>query len=252
MSEPKHIVAISGGKDSCAMALRLAETEPRDYEFICTPTGNELPEMVEHWRRLRDLLGYPLRAVVATRDLLAQARKQNCIPNSRMRWCTRTLKLDPYKSYLLSNLPCIAYVGIRADEVGHDRPSRGVDWEKHDGVTLRYPLVEWGWGVTQVYKYLEEREVVIPRRTDCALCFYQTLGEWFMLWRDHRDEYEKGVELEAEIGHTFRSDARDTWPAGLAPLAARFSSVFTPRGAAQDEFNLGVHSRKAMCSFCAR
>jgi tRNA(Ile)-lysidine synthase TilS/MesJ len=30
----RHVVALSGGKDSTAMALALAEREPRDYERI--------------------------------------------------------------------------------------------------------------------------------------------------------------------------------------------------------------------------
>ena len=29
-----HVVGLSGGKDSTALALRLAEIEPRDYEYI--------------------------------------------------------------------------------------------------------------------------------------------------------------------------------------------------------------------------
>ena len=41
----KHVVALSGGKDSTAMALELAEREPRDYVYVCTPTGNE-PEAI--------------------------------------------------------------------------------------------------------------------------------------------------------------------------------------------------------------
>ena len=53
-----HIVALSGGKDSTAMALRLAELNPDvPYNYICTPTGDEFPEMFAHWRRLGDMLG---------------------------------------------------------------------------------------------------------------------------------------------------------------------------------------------------
>ena len=48
----KHVIGLSGGKDSTALALRLMETEPREYELICNATGNELPEMVEHWAKL--------------------------------------------------------------------------------------------------------------------------------------------------------------------------------------------------------
>ena len=38
-----HVVGLSGGKDSTALALRLAETSPQDYVYLCTPTGDELP-----------------------------------------------------------------------------------------------------------------------------------------------------------------------------------------------------------------
>jgi predicted PP-loop superfamily ATPase len=50
-----HIVALSGGKDSTAMALRLRELHPDvPYRFIITPTGNELPTMDAHWAKLDD------------------------------------------------------------------------------------------------------------------------------------------------------------------------------------------------------
>ena len=42
------------------MALRLAEVEPRDYTYICTPTGNEPDEMKAHWEHLECLLGRSL------------------------------------------------------------------------------------------------------------------------------------------------------------------------------------------------
>jgi len=49
----RHIVGLSGGKDSTALALRLAELEPRDYTYICNETGNELPAMKAHWPKTR-------------------------------------------------------------------------------------------------------------------------------------------------------------------------------------------------------
>jgi tRNA(Ile)-lysidine synthase TilS/MesJ len=54
--EPKHVVGLSGGKDSTCLALKLVEDEPRKYEFICNTTGDELPEMLDHWKRLEDML----------------------------------------------------------------------------------------------------------------------------------------------------------------------------------------------------
>jgi tRNA(Ile)-lysidine synthase TilS/MesJ len=40
--EMKHIVGLSGGKDSTALALRLRQLHPEiEFTYICTPTGNE-------------------------------------------------------------------------------------------------------------------------------------------------------------------------------------------------------------------
>lgn len=58
---PKHVIGLSGGKDSTAMALRRMELEPRPYEFICTPTGNELPVMLAHLANMEKLLNTPLK-----------------------------------------------------------------------------------------------------------------------------------------------------------------------------------------------
>lgn len=90
----RHVVALSGGKDSTAMALRLAEVEPRDYVYICTPTGNENDAMFAHWRMLATLLGKPIVPVVGG-TLVGLIRKQQALPNVWMRWCTRMLKIAP-------------------------------------------------------------------------------------------------------------------------------------------------------------
>lgn len=81
-----HVVALSGGKDSTAMALRLAEVEPRDYTYVCTPTGDELPEMWAHWRRLSEMLGKPLVPVIGG-TLKGIIQEEGCLPNFRMRFC---------------------------------------------------------------------------------------------------------------------------------------------------------------------
>lgn len=69
MSAPLHIVGLSGGKDSTAMALWLHVNEPRDYTYICNETGNELPEMHAHWALLEEVLGKKIIRVRHTEDL---------------------------------------------------------------------------------------------------------------------------------------------------------------------------------------
>lgn len=90
---------------------------------------------------------------------------------------------------------------------------------------------EWGWGINEVMGYLDKRGVVITDRTDCALCFFQRLGEWWDLWKFHPDLYTQGEEIEESLGHTFLSDGRDTWPASLKGLRVRFEEGDVPRGA---------------------
>lgn len=245
----RHIVALSGGKDSTAMALRLRELEPRDYEYICTPTGNELPAMFAHWRSLSDLLKTQVKPIMPS-SLKAEILRQNHIPNWRQRWCTRTLKIQPFEAYLLRCVnegdDVIAYVGLRADESVDER--EGAVY-KDIRLRQRWPLREWGWGIGDVWAYLDAKGVSIPERTDCAWCFFQTLGEWWALWYHHPDIYAEAEKIEAIVGHTFRSDGRDTWPAGLAALRARFERGDRPRGAGMPRL---MDSRPIMCSACAR
>jgi hypothetical protein len=208
------------------MALRLTEIEPRnDYLYVCTPTGNEPPEMFAHWRKLGELLGSGVVPVVSN-TLGGLIESQHALPNWRQRWCTRILKIEPYAKFLESfKEGVVSYVGLRADE-----PEReGGDYLKIPGVQMRFPMREWGWTLRDVLGYLKAREVVIPKRTDCQLCFFQRLIEWYELWRDCPKEYAEGERLEAMTGHTFRSPARDSWPASLAGLRARFEAGFIPK-----------------------
>jgi 3'-phosphoadenosine 5'-phosphosulfate sulfotransferase (PAPS reductase)/FAD synthetase len=214
----KHVVGLSGGKDSTALALRLAEIEPRDYEYICNETGNELPAMQGHWNTLEDLLGKPIVRVRHTKDLEGAIRQMNMLPSVFARWCTRVLKIQPTIAYM-EDLPpgSVLYVGLRADE----EERKGLFGED---IAVRFPMREWGWKEADVWAYLDQRGVGIPARTDCAWCPFQRLGEWRDLYNHYPDLWAQGVELEKEMGATFRSPGRDTWPADLEALGREFAS----------------------------
>jgi 3'-phosphoadenosine 5'-phosphosulfate sulfotransferase (PAPS reductase)/FAD synthetase len=225
IGSPTHVVWLSGGKDSTAMALRLAEMQPDvPFRFVCTPTGDELPEMVAHWARLEALLGRPLEQARHRLTLNELIAEMGALPNWRMRWCTRLLKIEVAQAWYARHTPCVAYVGLRADE-----PTRegGIFGEQ---VAQRFPLREWGWGLRDVRRYLAERGVTIPQRTDCARCPFQRLGDWWELWKQHPDLYADAEAQEARTGHTFRSAQRDAWPADLHGLRERFVRGDVPRG----------------------
>lgn len=221
-----HVVALSGGHDSTALALLLKEREPRPYVYVCTPTGDELPEMFEHWRHLGDLLGSKIIPIMGG-TLKSVIASEGTLPNFRIRFCTRKLKIEPYRKWLLSHSffsRTVSYVGLRADEPGR----AGGAYSDIAGVDMRFPLREWGMGEDEVQATLRRFGVRCPDRTDCARCYHQRIGEWFELWRDHRDIFTDAADQEVEMGATFRTPGRDTWPTPLREIAERFEAGELP------------------------
>jgi len=218
----KHIVGLSGGKDSTAMALRLDEVEPREYIYICTPTGNEPQALFDHLERLECLL--KMKIVYLTGGTLESLMdEQNALPSHRMRWCTRRLKIEPTIAYFQANAPAIQYVGLRTDE----DERQGI---YGDIVVSDFPMRRWGWGEADVWDYLFRRGVSIPALTNCKWCYDQTLAGWRRLWKNDRQAFLAAVKWEERTGHTFRSPSRDTQPAGLIQLGAKFEAGYIPRG----------------------
>lgn len=230
INPPKHVIGLSGGKDSTALALRLVELYPEiDFEFIGNWTGNELPDMKAHLEKLEQMIGKPIKRVAYHTDLFGLIEEMQMLPNFRARFCTRMLKIEPTIEYF-ETLPkgSVLYVGLRADE----EERKGLYGED---IEVRFPMREWGWGENDVWAYLDSRGVCIPKRTDCGLCPYQRLGEWRDLYFNHPLEYAMGIALEMKHGHTFRSPGRDKWPAALVDLMLEFDKGRPIRKSKRDE-----------------
>lgn len=242
-----HIVPVSGGKDSTCLALALNELEPwRSYNYIYTPTGDELPEMIDHLEYLEMLLGEPI-IQISNGTLASQIEANNMLPNVFARWCTRILKLRPAGKFYEDNAPVVCYVGLRADEdaregtrPGGDSAAIGTD------VKQDFPFQRWGWGLGEVWSYLADNGITIPERTDCARCPYQRLGEWYNLWLNYPDIYASAEADEARYGHTYRSPGRDKWPAGLKDLRIKFEAGEIPERSLRM-----MEKRQGMCRACS-
>ena len=253
-----HIVALSGGKDSCATAFKLKELHPEyDPYYVCTPTGSELPEMKEHWANLECMLGKKLTNVtdLTMRDLI---RKHNMLPNWRARFCTVTIKIHRFQKWLTEHTPATVYIGLRADE--EDR--EGGIYDSIPNVEVRFPLRELGMEKKDVIAYCQGLGIKIPQRTDCYQCFFQTMSEWWRLWKDYPELFEEAVQDEVYVSAvrgkkcTFRNEHKDKWATSLADLRAEFESGKIPKNyrgipANQTIFDM-EEERDGMCSFCAR
>lgn len=223
-----HIVGLSGGKDSTALAIRLKEINPKTrYIYVCTPTGDELPEMGNHWNNLEDILNQPIIRLHHPdyRTIYDLIDEFQMMPNFRARWCTRIMKLETIHHFYNQVKPAVIYIGLRADEKTRN------GFQLLDGdIEQVYPMREWGWGINDVWNYLSEKNIKIPRRTDCAMCFYQRIDEWYSLWEQYPEIYKRIEDFEFYIGHSLMAPGKHrSWPCWLFELRVEFEKGRMPR-----------------------
>jgi len=122
IKKPRHVLGISGGKDSAALAIYLKTKYPNlDIEYYFCDTGKELDETKHLIEELEVFLGKeikPLRAASgSSEDPFDHYHKLfgGYLPSSSARWCTKKLKLEPFEEFV-GNDPVISYVAIRGDE----------------------------------------------------------------------------------------------------------------------------------------
>ena len=111
----RHILALSGGKDSAALAVYLKDKIP-DLEYVFLDTGCELPETYEYLDRMRVVLGIEIKVIKPKKSFESWLKIKNFyIPSPQKRWCTELLKIKPYEQYIGKDYT-YSYIGIRADE----------------------------------------------------------------------------------------------------------------------------------------
>ena len=111
----RHILSLSGGKDSTALALYMRDRVD-DMEYVFCDTRKELPETYEYLKLLEAKLGKPIKHLHDDRGFDHWLNVYGgYLPSSRMRWCTRQLKIRPFERYVGDD-EVINYIGIRADE----------------------------------------------------------------------------------------------------------------------------------------
>ena len=124
----KHIVQLSGGKDSTAMLLMMLERGMPVDEIIFCDTGMEFPAMYDHLQRVEQYTGRKITRLKADKPFLyyfaehvKEKGKGKCQcgygwPRMWIRWCTRLMKQQPTAWYLKTAGDYIQYIGIAADE----------------------------------------------------------------------------------------------------------------------------------------
>ena len=213
-----HIVNISGGKDSAALAVYIRTKYPEIHthaDYVFCDTQCELEETYEYLETLEDYLGKPIQRLNAIDlmdirgkpdrnpfDVMLREKFGGYLPSPRSRWCTRALKIEPFEAFV-GNRKAYSYIGIRADEnrdgyVAKKPPSLS----NKQNIIPVYPFKDDEMGISDIKSLLENNGVGLPSyyawrsRSGCYFCFYQQIGEWQRLKKYHPDLFEQAKEYE--------------------------------------------------------
>ena len=215
--ETRHLLGISGGKDSAALAIYLKQQNkiPNIEYFFCD-TGMELPEVYSFLDKLETYLGKPIQRLGGDKDFLHLLKMHdNMLPQATRRWCTKDMKIKPLEQFIGDD-EAITYVGIRADEF------RDGYLTLKSNIKAIYPFIEDGLVRKDIFNILEET-VGIPEyyewrsRSGCFFCFFQRREEWLGLHERHPNLFQKAVEMEKDVNKRFDSlKNRYTWIRGIS------------------------------------
>ena len=220
MSTPRHILMLSGGKDSTALAIHMRDRIP-EMEYVFCDTDKELPETYEYLTKIEYFLGKKVVRLIDDRgfDHWLEVYR-GYLPSSNMRWCTRMLKMKPFEKYV-GDTDVMMYVGIRADE------DRAAYVSTKPNIKTVLPFKEEGITIEGVHRILDESGVGLPSyydwrtRSGCYFCFFQRRSEWVGLTgkapRPVRTLSKRYEKVNEETGERYTWNQRESLDELSAP-----------------------------------
>jgi hypothetical protein len=173
MDKTLHVLGLSGGKDSAALAIYMRDKYPElDIQYYFTDTGKELPEVIDFLNRLEGYVGKivdPYEEVYSSnrekKDFDYHLRQhKNYLPSPQARWCTIQMKLVPFEKWIHKKMEkegytkVISYVGIRADE-----PTREgflTNSITSEYLTIKMPFKEDGLDKNDIFDILRKADLL--------------------------------------------------------------------------------------------
>ncbi|MCF2856159.1 phosphoadenosine phosphosulfate reductase family protein [Pseudoalteromonas sp. SMS1] len=228
----KHILGLSGGKDSAALALlakELYSEDKIDYFFI--DTGYELPETLAFLDRLESKLGYIHRLSTSPQNQTKEdyfrhllALHHNHLPSPRTQWCVVEMKLKPMKqwlnSYIQQGYKIKNYLSVRADE-----PKKSSSSDNSEPIECIYPFLSLGITHNDINDILLKSRIALPdyhhwrSRPGCSFCFYQSQIEWLNLMDQHPHLFAEAKSIEQHSNTNKTSEEHNYWQGAQLSLS---------------------------------
>lgn len=248
----RHVVFISGGKDSAALAIWAKQNiGPDKFEMFHSITGHDALLTMNYLRNFHLFANLPNPVIMRQADFTERLAKKGLkpsgnpmrdlimwkgrVPSAKAQFCTEHLKLAVARDWLKETAderPVILYTGIRRGE-----SNRRSTYEEYELLTYfdcltRRPLIDWT--TEDVFKTLRVNSIPLNPlyekgflRVGCFPCIHARKSELNLL----PDEYWDNIKsIENEVERTWFSY-------GTIPLTdeqkTRFSRI--PRVKLKDE-----------------
>ena len=217
-----HVLGLSGGKDSSALAIYMKDNYPDlDIKYFFTDTGEELKEVYDYLDKLEAYLGKPIARLNQIDEMRQGSKTQfekfmhrynNFLPSATARWCTIEMKLKPFEKWVQQFIDdgknVVSYVAIRADEKRLGYKST------NDSISVKFPFVDDNIDKEKVSNILDESGLGLPgyykwrSRSGCSFCFFQQKIEWVRLSEEHPELFKRAQRLEKTA---LDNDSPFTW-----------------------------------------
>ncbi len=217
-----HILSLSGGKDSTALAFFMKDNMPEIFEkmeLVFFDTECELAETYDYLNKIEVFLRKKIIRMKPQYGFDYLFKVHKFLPSIKFRWCTIEMKTKTFDNYMQEkiknnpNAKINLYIGIRADEPSrienYKNKSKESKEKKNPNLITHYPLYDGGIIKKDVYDILEQTGIGIPdyykwrSRSGCYFCFFQKKIEWINLLEKHPDLYEKAMQYEKLGGKNF-------------------------------------------------
>lgn len=197
-STDRYLVPLSGGGDSSVLAIVLKLLFPHvRFEYIFTDTKAEEIEVYHTLNKLEAFLGSKITRIVGEKGLYDLIDEWGgFLPSATDRWCTRALKLEPFREWIkcYEGIQKFMFIGIRADE--NSRLAFSIN-----EVSTEMPFIDMGISRKHVFTILQET-IGIPKyytrrtRSGCSGCFYQRRSERTGLLQAEPIEFSRVMSYE--------------------------------------------------------
>jgi hypothetical protein len=203
----KQIVSYGGGVNGTALLVGLLQAGERPDAILFADTGGrddlgEKPKTQAHLWYMAEWLArvnFPqLQIVIGTNkddgSLEQQLRRLNSLPSRvfGLGSCSDTWKIAPQRKWARAHFdgPVQWIVGIDADEAHRADPNG------RQGDTVRFPLIEWGWGREECIAAIRSADLPVPVKSACFYCPSSKKHEVIALAREHPDLFARAVAME--------------------------------------------------------